>query len=253
MLNSILDSIKNSTLNVGKYKTHSQAVIISCYYNPKKSPARLDAFNKFYSTIKHLNHIIIECAIGNGTFELEESINIRRVRTSSTLWHKEALLNNIINSLPIKYDYVFWVDADVIFTNQNWLINGVNALKNGANIIQPFAHYKKAFVCTDLFGKQISVMPTNHSIDRFMERYHYVDHFCNIPTRESAINKMRELFNSSKQKTNLQYIERASHRNRPKDMVAWGNKNFTFIVNTVTLYIATFELSGKLSIYNRRD
>lgn len=140
MLYSIIDSIKNNTMNVGKYKTHAQAVIISCYYNPKKSKARLDAFNKFYSTIKHLNHIIVECAIGNGTFELEETANIRRIRTSSTLWHKEALLNNIIKDLPVKYDYVFWIDADVIFTNQNWLVDGVNAMKNGANIIQPFEY-----------------------------------------------------------------------------------------------------------------
>lgn len=120
-------------------------------------------------------------------------------------------------------------------------------------IPQPFAHYKKAFVCTDLFGKQISVIPSNHSIDRFIERYHYVDHFFNIPSREAVINKMRELFNKSTQQTNVKYIERASHRNRPKDMIAWGNENFKFIVNTVTLCIVTFELSGKFSIYNRRD
>lgn len=139
-LNNLIASIKNKTTYSDKYKTHPEAIIISCYFNPKNSPYRLEAFKKFYETIRHLNHAIIECVIGDNEPQLEENENITRVKTDSLLWHKESLLNKIIEDLPSKYKYVFWVDADVLFTNMNWLVDGVNEMKNGANIIQPFEY-----------------------------------------------------------------------------------------------------------------
>jgi hypothetical protein len=60
----ILDSIKNNFLYGNKYKTNSEAIIISCYFNPQNNPYRVTAFNTFYESIKHLNHHIIECVIG---------------------------------------------------------------------------------------------------------------------------------------------------------------------------------------------
>lgn len=139
-LTNLFDSIKNKTTYSDKYKTHSEAVIISCYFNPKNSPYRLEAFKKFYETIRHLNHAIIECVIGDSEPQLEENANITRIKTDSVLWHKESLLNKIISELPAKYKYIFWVDADVLFTNPNWLVDGVNEMKKGANIIQPFEY-----------------------------------------------------------------------------------------------------------------
>lgn len=134
------DFLKNSFLYGDKYRTNSEAVIITCYFNPQKSPYRTKAFNTFYESIKHLNHRVIECVIGDSTPELEESEFIKRVYTENLLWHKESLLNNIIADLPAKFKYVFWVDADVIFTNLNWLTESVNLLKGPANIVQPFEY-----------------------------------------------------------------------------------------------------------------
>ena len=133
----MFESIKNSTIYRNKYKTHPDAVIISCYFNPQNSPYRLKAFNLFYETIKHLNHVIVECVIGNSTPQLTQSKNIKRVYTENLLWHKESLLNKIISELPKKYKYVFWVDADVLFTNKEWLIQSVEELKK-FKILQPF-------------------------------------------------------------------------------------------------------------------
>ncbi len=39
-----------------------------------------------------------------------------------------------------KFKYVFWVDADVTFTNKNWLVDGVKELQSGAVLIQPFEY-----------------------------------------------------------------------------------------------------------------
>ena len=60
------DFLKNNFLYGDKYRTNSEAVIITCYFNPQKSPYRTKAFKTFYESIKHLNHRIIECVIGGG-------------------------------------------------------------------------------------------------------------------------------------------------------------------------------------------
>jgi len=136
---NIIDAFKNNFLYADKHKTHSEAIIISCYFNPQNNPYRLKAFNIFYDEIKHLNHRIIECLIDDAKPQLPSNENIKTVKTTSLLWHKETLLNNVIKSLDKKYKYIFWLDADVVFTNKNWLVDGVKALQT-YNIIQPFEY-----------------------------------------------------------------------------------------------------------------
>jgi hypothetical protein len=135
----MFDLVKNKTLFAGKYHTHHEAIIVSCFFNPQQSSYRLKVFNQFYERIKHLNHLIIECVIGNGQPQLAETENIQRVYTKSLLWHKETLLNKAISQLPPQFKYIFWVDADVIFTNLDWLVTGVESLKSH-QIIQPFEY-----------------------------------------------------------------------------------------------------------------
>lgn len=124
-----------------RYLRHDEAVIISCYFNPMNSPYRLAAFMRWFDSIKHLNYHIIECVIGDAKPQLiphkKDGQVIESVNTESLLWHKETLLNTIVKKLPNKYKYVFWIDADVLFTNSRWLVDGVNQLKV-SNIIQPF-------------------------------------------------------------------------------------------------------------------
>ncbi len=136
---NLLDKLKNNFLYANKYKTDSEAVIIACYFNPQNNPYRLTAFNTFYESIKHLNHRIVECVIGDAEPQLPVTPSIARIHTKDLLWHKEALLNGIIKTLPTKFKYVFWLDTDVLFTNKDWLIQGVEELKYN-NIIQPFEY-----------------------------------------------------------------------------------------------------------------
>ncbi len=135
----MFDFLKNTFTNRNRYKTHSEAVIVSCFFNPQNNPYRLLAFQKWYHSIKHLNHRIVECQIGDAKPQLPESDFITRVHSDSLLWHKESLINKIVADLPRSYKYVFWVDADVLFTNQNWLVEGVDQLRD-TRIIQPFEY-----------------------------------------------------------------------------------------------------------------
>lgn len=138
----LLDKLKNSLYYNDKYKTNSEAVIIACYFNPQRNPYRLTAFREFYESIKHLNHLIIECTIDGSAPEIFDIVPPDKRKTVSTqnyLWHKEALLNKAVTLLDPKYKYVFWLDADVLFTNKNWLVEACEELKH-KNIVQPFEY-----------------------------------------------------------------------------------------------------------------
>lgn len=167
-MNSIRATAQNLLSNRKRYRTHSQAVIIACYYNPENNPYRLLAFQHWYKSIRHLNHRITELTIGKDTKrQLPHSEFIRHEHADTLLWHKETLLNKIVKTLPPRYKYVFWVDTDVIFTNLNWLTDSVHTLAATATIVQPFEH------CVHLEAGQLTP-----AIDMEVERFHSVD-----PTR----------------------------------------------------------------------
>lgn len=136
---NIIDKLFNATLGQ-RYRSDSDAVIISCFFNPQKSAYRTAAFKKFYETIKHLDYRITECVIGNDEPEFGHLPYVDVVRTQNLLWHKEALLNRIVKDLPRRFKYVFWIDADVIFTNKHWLVDSCKVLRTKAKIIQPFEY-----------------------------------------------------------------------------------------------------------------
>lgn len=130
--------ISSSTALPG-YVDHPEAVILSCYFNPKDNEFRKLAFLRFYESIQHCNHRIIECAVGEADFLFPaDSPHIRQVRAASLLWHKEALLNVLIRELPTRFKYVFWVDGDINFTNRNWIVDSVQKLQSSCAIVQPF-------------------------------------------------------------------------------------------------------------------
>lgn len=210
----MFEFIKNKTVFANKYKAHPEAVIISCFFNPQNSSYRLNAFNHFYNSIKHLNHRIIECVIGDSKPQLEENSNIKRVYTKNLLWHKESLLNKIITELPEKYKYVFWVDADVIFTNLNWLVDGVEQLKT-RNIIQPFEY------CVHLGQDQLR---PNFDLDK-------IKHF-RYPNEEN--NKVWKSFCSVYAKTYNVSIEEHDYNKHGHVGFAWGTK--IDILKRVPLY-----------------
>ena len=116
----MLDFINNMFCNRNRYKTHSNAVIISCFFNPQNSPYRLLAFQKWYRSIRHLNHRIVECLIGeNAKSQLPKSPYITQVKTESLLWHKETLLNNLVKDLPQKFKYIYSPKFHLQFTEIN--------------------------------------------------------------------------------------------------------------------------------------
>ena len=60
-----------------------------------------------------------------------------RVRSNSELWHKENLINLGVSYLPDNWNYMAWVDADIIFSNSSWAEDTIAALQH-YHIVQMF-------------------------------------------------------------------------------------------------------------------
>ncbi len=122
------------------YQPDPETFVISCYFNTNSYASRRKNFDIFYQQLRrsNVNYLIAECVFGDENFQLPIDERILRFHSKSKLWQKENLLNLLIKQLPPTCKYVFWLDADVLFTNNNWIPEAVEVLKTNA-ICQPFS------------------------------------------------------------------------------------------------------------------
>lgn len=60
-----------------------------------------------------------------------------RVKLPSVLWVKENLINLGVKQLPKDWQYMAWVDRDILFTNDNW-VNETLAQLGSNDLVQPW-------------------------------------------------------------------------------------------------------------------
>jgi hypothetical protein len=101
----------------------SQMAVVTCFFNPCGYRAIARNYQRFSQALQAQGYPLstIECAFDDAPFTLARSSNVLQARTRDVMWHKEALLNRVIAELPAHYDKVAWVDADVLFSNRDWL------------------------------------------------------------------------------------------------------------------------------------
>ena len=61
----------------------------------------------------------------------------RRTSSGNTLWQKERLLNIALEHLPRTVDKVMWLDSDLIFLNDDWVVE-TSELLDRFPVVQPF-------------------------------------------------------------------------------------------------------------------
>ena len=61
----------------------------------------------------------------------------RRTSAGNTLWQKERLLNIALENLPNSVDKVMWLDSDLIFLNDDWVVE-TSELLDHFPVVQPF-------------------------------------------------------------------------------------------------------------------
>jgi hypothetical protein len=117
---------------------------LTTYFNPIGYANKLPHLRLFSARARAqgLRLCIVELA-GSGTdsreFEVDESLAdiVVRVRTDALMWQRERLLNIGLSALPHDCDKVVWVDADLLFENDDWVAETSERLKRFP-VVQPF-------------------------------------------------------------------------------------------------------------------
>lgn len=148
-------------------KVSSKVCVITSYFNPCRYSSRRKNYDKFIAGIKKAGVpcYTIECAFGDDPFELPESDFVLRVRASSVLWQKERLLNLMVSQLPDRFEYIAWLDCDILFKNENWANDLADTLDN-FKVAQMF----ETCICLDKAGKYV-VEPVATSFSKVTSQF----------------------------------------------------------------------------------
>ncbi|MBB5751632.1 hypothetical protein [Prosthecomicrobium pneumaticum] len=112
---------------------------ITAYFNPLRYRTRRENYRRFKDNIG-CNLLAVELGF-DGAFDLgadDADILVRR-SSGSVLWQKERLLNIALESLPSSATHVAWVDCDIVFMRQDWVVRAREALEND-RVVQLFEH-----------------------------------------------------------------------------------------------------------------
>lgn len=117
--------------------------VILPYFNFCGSTTRYNLFIAFVEHIRKYENIkiIISEATTSDKYDLPNNINgifqHHGYKLNNQFWCKENLINLAIAELPRNWKYVAWIDADITFLNDNWVVDAINKLKE-YNFIQLF-------------------------------------------------------------------------------------------------------------------
>ncbi len=115
---------------------------ITTYYNPGRYQSRRENFARFAAALRRqrVPLAVVELTPAGEEPELESNAADLHLHVSSdaVLWHKERLLNIACGALPSSVQAVCWLDADVVFEDDNWAATAMRALEV-TPVLQPFS------------------------------------------------------------------------------------------------------------------
>jgi hypothetical protein len=116
--------------------------VVSVCFNPQRFKSRYKHFYPYAERIEAsgVQHWIGEAAFGERPFEVTEAGNPRhiQVRVKDELWIKEALINRVVQHLPLDWKYVMINDADIQFVREDWAMETLHQLQHFA-VLQPWS------------------------------------------------------------------------------------------------------------------
>jgi hypothetical protein len=116
---------------------------LTTFYNPVRYRRKLQNYIAFSQAARKqgLHLLTVELAFGDADFELTapDADILLQYRTDTRLWHKERLLNIGLKNLPPECDKIVWLDADILFYDEDWVTKTCGLLEKYA-IVQPFTH-----------------------------------------------------------------------------------------------------------------
>jgi hypothetical protein len=113
--------------------------VVTAYFNSAGYETRRRNYGRFIQPFRDggVPHLLVHCAFGDARFDALGDEHSLRIRARDVLWQKERLLNLAIAALPPSCTKVAWVDADVLFTNPNWLLE-TSQLLDRFVLVQPY-------------------------------------------------------------------------------------------------------------------
>jgi hypothetical protein len=115
---------------------------VTALFNPAQYGSKQRNFDRFRDGLERcgLPLLAIELAFGDAPFQLsgDAAERVLSLRDGDVLWQKERLLNVAIAALPADCDKVVWLDADVLFADDDWVTKTARALQRHV-VVQPFS------------------------------------------------------------------------------------------------------------------
>lgn len=153
------DADHENHYTISRCTGHAVLDVIAVVSNPARYDRRYHLFIDFCNTIrglccgppakgsaptlahrhKHGPHIrltTVELQQGRRDFATDADI---KLRCDDELWHKENMINIGIQSLPDDWEYVAWIDTDIVFQNHNWAVETIQQLQT-YSVVQLFSH-----------------------------------------------------------------------------------------------------------------
>jgi hypothetical protein len=119
--------------------------VAAAYANPCRWRTRRELMNDFRRHMQANPNVRLhvgEIAYGDRPFEVTQAGHPGdfQWRTRSELWHKENLLNLIVQRFPADWRYGAYVDGDFHFTRRDWALEAVHQLQH-SDWVQLFSSY----------------------------------------------------------------------------------------------------------------
>jgi hypothetical protein len=119
--------------------------VAAAYSNPCRWRTRRELFNDFRRHLAPAANVRLyvgELAYGDRPHEVTDGSHPLDVqlRTSHELWHKENILNRVIQTFPPDWKYGAYCDGDFHFTRQDWALEAIHQLQH-FDFVQLFSTY----------------------------------------------------------------------------------------------------------------
>lgn len=157
--------------------------VITPIFNPRRFTSRIKLYNQFAKYMQDcgVKLITVEVAFADRPFEVTNHYNPYhlQLRSPVELWHKERAINlgiEHLKKLHPEVKKVAWIDADVHFSNPNWVTDTLYALD----------HYH----VVQMFSQATNLGPKHEILDKFEGAFaHWRNrkppvHVCDYPLAE---------------------------------------------------------------------
>lgn len=133
----------NNVTNKSEYRNQKINELwgITTFFNPSKFTIKYKNYQRFrkFTKAQGLQLCAVELSF-DGEYELQEEKDAEilvKIQNGTVMWQKERLLNLALTKLPENCRKVCWIDADLIFENDNWVYE-TSRLLDHYRMIQPF-------------------------------------------------------------------------------------------------------------------